>query len=112
MHELSLMEEVRALIAESAADNGFRKVQTVVLEIGKLSGVEAEAMQFCFESVMAGGPAEGAHLEIVETEGRGRCTCGWEGPVAARFEPCPSCGEFGLSITQGAEMRVRSLDVD
>lgn len=112
MHELALMEEVRTLITEHATTHGFRKVQAVVLEIGKLSGVEAEAMRFCFEPVMAGSIAEGARLEILETPGQGNCVCGWQGPVAARFEPCPACGSFGLAITQGAEMRVKSLDVD
>jgi hydrogenase nickel incorporation protein HypA/HybF len=112
MHELSLMEEVRVIIEQHAREHGFARVQAVVLEIGQLSGVEAEAMRFCFESVMAGGLAEGARLEIMETPGRARCVCGWEGGMASRLEPCPSCDAFGLQILQGAEMRVKTLDVE
>ena len=112
MHELSLMEGLLELIQDSARKEGFTRVRRVILSIGKLSGVEPEAMAFCFESVMAGTLAEGAELEINEVEGLGRCEpCGATVPMETRFDPCPHCGKVQLPVTAGTDMRVEALDV-
>ena len=54
MHEMSLAEGVLQVIEGSAKSNGFTQVKTVWLEIGELSGADAEAMRFCFEHTHAG----------------------------------------------------------
>lgn len=113
MHEMSLAEGVIQLIEDSARQNSFTRVKTVWLEIGKLAGVEAEAMRFCFEAVARGGIADGAALEIIETPGIGVCAeCGRTMEVAERFQPCPHCGDFGVTVTGGDEMRVKELEVE
>ena len=112
MHEMSLAEGVVQLIEDSAKANHFTCVKTVWLEIGQLSGVEAEAVRFCFDAVAHGGVAEGAVLEIIETPGQGRCfDCRKTVAVAARFEPCPLCGNYNVEVTGGTEMRVKELEV-
>ena len=65
MHEMALMGEVRNIVLQEAQAHGFQRVLRVVLEIGRLSGVQAQAMSFCFDVVMADSPAEGAVLEIL-----------------------------------------------
>ena len=45
---MSLAEGVLAIIEDHARTNGFARVKSVWLEIGQLSGVETEAMRFCF----------------------------------------------------------------
>lgn len=113
MHEMSLAEGVIQLIEDSARQNDFTRVKTVWLEIGKLAGVEAEAMRFCFEAVSRGSIADGAALEITETPGIGVCAgCGRKMEVAERFQPCPHCGDFGVTVTGGDEMRVKELEVE
>jgi hydrogenase nickel incorporation protein HypA/HybF len=66
MHELALTREIVALVCK-AADN--RRVHKVTLEIGRLSCVAPEAIEFCFEAVAQGTLAEGAHLEIHRADG-------------------------------------------
>jgi len=112
MHELALMGEVREIIVQAAEAHGFQKVRRVVLEIGRLSGVQAEAMSFCFEVVMAGSPAEGAVLEIEEIPGLAWCpTCSVNVEIESRIEPCPQCGGLIGHLVQGSEMKVRDLEV-
>lgn len=112
MHELALMGEVREIILQAAKTHGFQKVRRVVLEIGRLSGVQPEAMSFCFDVVMAGSPAEGAHLEIQETSGLAWCpTCCRNVEIESRIEPCPRCGGPIGPVVQGSEMKVRDLEV-
>jgi hydrogenase nickel incorporation protein HypA/HybF len=73
MHEMSLAEGVVQLIEDAAREQAFGKVTAVWLEIGQLSGVEVEAMKFCFDVVTRDGIADGARLEIIATPGSGWC---------------------------------------
>lgn len=113
MHEMSLAEGVLQLIEDAARREGFGRVTAVWLEIGELAGVEVEAMEFCFDAVVRGSVADGARLEIVTTPGSGWCMrCAADVPMHEKFAACPQCGEYGLRITGGTEMRVRELEVE
>ena len=50
MHAMTLMGEVREIVVQAAKQHKFERVKRVVLEIGRLSGVQAEAMRFCLMS--------------------------------------------------------------
>ena len=77
-------------------------MKKVWLEIGALSGVEPEAMMFCFDVVTRGTLAEGAALEIVRTPGQGWCLdCEKIVALAERFGPCPECGGHQVQMTGG-----------
>ena len=112
MHEMSLMEEMLRIIEESAKAQGYTRVRTVILEIGKLAGVEVEALRFAFDAVTVGSITEGATLEIEEPQGLGWCLeCEQESPIETLYDPCPLCGTVPLNITGGTQMRVKALDV-
>jgi len=59
MHELALMEEVRRIALAAAAAQGARRIHAVKLSVGRLSGVDPDALAFAFEVVMAGGLSAG-----------------------------------------------------
>lgn len=112
MHEMSLAEGVLQVIEDAAQRDHFQKVNTVWLEIGQLSGVEAQAMAFCFDAVTRGSVAEGARLEIIATPGVGWCmACAESVPMTEVFGECPRCGGYQLQVTGGTEMRVKELEV-
>jgi hydrogenase nickel incorporation protein HypA/HybF len=111
MHEKALAEGVLQIVDQTARREGFRRVALVVLEIGRLSAVEPEAMRFCFESVIRGSLADGAKLEIRDVPGRALClSCGHEVELAHRYDPYPKCDSFPLRVTGGAEMRVKEIE--
>lgn len=113
MHELSLAQNVLEIIEESARVQEFRRVRTVVLEIGQLSAVEPDAMRFCFDSVTRGTLAEGAELQIIATPGVGRClACGATVAMQESYGLCPNCASPRLQITAGNLMRVKDLTVE
>jgi hydrogenase nickel incorporation protein HypA/HybF len=113
MHEMSLAESVLQIIEESARVEDFRRVRTVVLEIGELSAVEADAMRFCFDAVTRGTLAEGANLQIITLLGAGRClACKIEIAMHESYGLCPACGSPRLQITAGNQMRVKDLAVE
>ena len=112
MHEMSLAEGVLQLIEDAAREQEFSKVTTVWVEIGQLSGVEVEAMKFCFDAVTRDSVANGARLEIIALPGTGWCMeCAVSVPMAEVFGECPKCGGHQMQVTGGTEMRVKELEV-
>ena len=112
MHEMSLAEGVLQLLEDAALKQEFSKVTVVWLEIGALSGVEVEAMKFCFDAVTRDSIADGAKLEIITLPGTGWCmACSMAVPMMEVFGECPKCGGYQLQVTGGTEMRVKELEV-
>ena len=113
MHEMSLVESVLQIIEDAAIKEGFTRVKSVWLEIGTLSGVEPEAMRFCFDAVMRGTIAREARLEIINVPGRGCCMqCGETVELVQRHDPCPHCQCYQVQPGSGMEMRVKELEVE
>lgn len=113
MHEMSLAEGAMELIAEAARREGFGRVRTVWLEIGRLAAVEPDALRFCFDAVMTGTLAEGARLEIVDLPGQAWCgQCQVDVILLEDDGICPQCGGFELRITGGDQMRLKELEVE
>lgn len=113
MHELSLAEAMLDIIKEQAELERFNKVTSVILEIGALSHVEADAMLFCFDAVVEGSLAEGAILKIEHTSAKGQCSdCHKINTIENVYEACPYCGAFGLKILEGDEIRILKLEVE
>jgi hydrogenase nickel incorporation protein HypA/HybF len=111
---MSLVESVLRILEEQAAQHNFAKVKTVWLEIGELSSVDPESMQFCFDAVTRGSTiAAGARLEIVRVPGTAWCMdCGQSVALASRADACPLCGGGKVAVTGGADMRIKELEVE
>lgn len=110
MHELSITQGIIEISEQHA---GGRRVRGLVVEIGELSGVVPEAVEFAFEACSQGTLLEGARLNIVRIPGRGHCrTCTVDVPLTSLYDACPTCGEYGLTAVSGEEMRVREIEVD
>lgn len=110
MHEMSITQSVVDICEGHAVG---RRVTDVVLEIGELSGVVPDSIEFCFEACSKGTLLEGARLKMELVPGIGRChACQLQSAIATLFEPCPGCGAFGLSIVSGEELRVKELELE
>ena len=113
MHEMSLAEGVLQVIEQQARQQAFARVLSVRLEIGRLAGVEVEAMRFCFDAVTRDSVAQGATLIIDEPEGQAWCMpCGRSVPLPERGSACPHCGGWQLQPTGGTDLRITELVVE
>lgn len=113
MHEMSLCEGVLQVLEDEAKRQQFSKVKTVWLEIGSMSGVEVEAMRFCFDVVIRHTLADGATLEIIEVPAEAWClNCAQTVTVKQRYDACPHCGSYQLQVMRGEEMRIKELEVE
>lgn len=112
MHEMSLCEGIRGIVEDQARQHGFARVTLLRLEIGRFAGVEKPALAFAFDLVMAGSPAEGARLEMLDLPGLARCfDCAAQVQIDDRLAPCPLCAGTRLLPEGGDEMRIRDMEV-
>jgi len=110
MHEMSLTRDVVSICEQNAAG---RKVLSVTLEIGELSGIMPAAVQFCFDDCARGTAVEGALLRVEQTGARGRCRdCAAEFALQGFHGVCPFCGSDRMEIIAGLEMRVKDMEVE
>lgn len=90
-----------------------RRVLSLEVEIGQLSGVVPEAVEFCFEACCSGTQLQGASINITRVPGKGHCRdCGCDTPLTALFDPCQACGGYNVDILTGEEMRVKEIEVE
>jgi hydrogenase nickel incorporation protein HypA/HybF len=113
MHELSIAMSIVETCTEEAEKAGGSMVSSVELEIGTLSGVIPEALEFSWDVAIKDTPLEKAKLVINLIQASVRCLdCGNEFVLHDPFSPCPSCGGFARDILQGQELKIRALTVE
>jgi hydrogenase nickel incorporation protein HypA/HybF len=113
MHELSIMQSALSQALEEARRAGASQVREIRLRIGALSGVVPDALQFAFEALANGTPAEHAVLTIEEVPARFWCaTCAREFESPRFFADCPRCGSASDELRGGRELELASLEVD
>lgn len=110
---MSIAMNIADIASGHARDNGAARVVRVFVDIGELSGVEADALAFCYPAASLGGPAEGSELVINRIAGKAVCgDCGAEFKPADPLVVCPACQAFGGRIVSGDEMYVRKMEIE
>jgi hydrogenase nickel incorporation protein HypA/HybF len=107
------MQSALNMALEQAAQAGASRVHVVRLRIGALSGVVPEALQFAFEALTQGTPAEGGQLAIESVPARFWCDpCAREFQSDDLFAECPVCRNPSDELRAGREMELVSLEVE
>ena len=100
-------------VLEQARQAGAGRVHSIRLRIGALSGVVPEALQFAFETLAQGTPAQGARLIIEDVPAKFWCAaCRREFTADGMFPECPDCHRPSGELRAGREMELTSLEVD
>jgi len=111
MHEVGIMSAALSQVSRIAASRKGTHVEKVVLTVGLLSGVEPDSLQFAFEALKVGSPAENAVLEIVRPSPAATClSC--NAPVTPdqwMVLRCRQCGELCANITKGRELELSQV---
>lgn len=112
MHEVGIMESALAVIGQQAAANGASRVTRVVLRIGRLSGVDLDALRFAFDALVPGTSAADAILEIESVAARAHCrACHRDFTATTGFIlACPHCRAFSSDIRAGRELDIARLE--
>lgn len=110
MHEMSIAMNIIEIATEEAYKANTAKFSRIILDIGSLSGVELDALEFAMESAKKATVLDGADVQINYIQARARCRqCGHEFGVDSVFNVCEKCQNYDLEIIQGKEMKIKSL---
>ena len=113
MHEFSIAVNIVEIASENAKNENASVVKEVEVEVGELSGVVIDALEFCMEAAAKESILEGARINLIHVAGRGRCrTCSHEFGIVDLYSVCPKCNSPAPEIVRGKELRVKSLVVD
>lgn len=113
MHELGIATSVLQAARQEALRHPGARVRKVKLRIGELSGVNPEALSFCFEVLVRDGNLEPLELEIEGCPRRQRCSvCDRTFTVRDYDLKCPSCGTAETEFAGGDELELASLEME
>lgn len=113
MHEVGITRSIIEIAEENARREDAERIASITVEIGSLSGVVPEAVEFCFEACTEGTLAEGARLIVERIQGRGRCCdCRHEFDLETYTFACPECDGFAVERLCGEELRISEMEID
>ena len=105
MHELSIADALITQCERLAKEHGASAVDSVEVEIGRLSGVEAHYLQSAFEAWREGTICAQAELIVRTGEVEAQCRACGESSTLAEFEfVCKRCGGNDLRVTRGEDL--------
>lgn len=111
MHELSIAENMLDLIRSALGRT--LELQRVNVTIGPLSGINAEALRFCFEEVASSAGFGRPELAVTEVDAELECSdCGTVYTTRDFYSACPACGSMNRTVLGGREFTLDSVEVD
>lgn len=113
MHEFSIAVNIVEMIEENAAKENVKKVEKFELDIGTLSGVIIDALEFALDEAVKNTICEMAERKINEIKAKARCNdCGEIYNLVDYFVPCPECGGYRNEVITGKEIRLKSITAE
>jgi hydrogenase nickel incorporation protein HypA/HybF len=123
MHEFSMIQSIMELVKSEMEKRHAIRVMEINLEVGELSFLSHDALQFSFGAIVENEPKiEKDALKIISVPAEVMCSkCGYSGPMknteSAEYHlimpvfQCPKCGG-SIEIIQGKECIVRNLKME
>ncbi len=112
MHELSIVMSIIEIANGEAIKANVSKIDEIELEMGLLSGIEMSAFDFAWQEAVKSSVLENAERIIVRPSGKAVCLeCNTSFDIDSLYDQCPVCKSHFIDITQGKELRVKSLTV-
>lgn len=113
MHELSIVMAIVDMAEREFRKNRARRIESIELDIGTLSGIELKALEFAWPVGVKDSVLQDAHRQINLIEAEARCLeCDRQFGLENRYDPCPGCGGHFLEFLRGEELRVKSLTIN
>jgi len=122
MHEYSISSSIMKTIIRSAENNNASKVISVNLEIGELTLLNSEQVEFWLRELFKGTIAQDAKIKIKTIRSRIKCLdCDYGGEMKSEDDllyhihspsfSCPECNSQNIEIVMGRECLIRNIEV-
>jgi len=109
MHEFGIAYDIFKTAKQAALDHHARQVKKVCVDIGEMSMINPEQVQFLFDTLIEDDPVlKGAVLESRMIVPETRCRCGYRGDE--KFV-CPGCGALP-ELVRGREIVVTHIEIE
>jgi len=123
MHEFSTAKGILETVLKVAKENGAKCITEVNLEIGPLTMLNPEQLQFSFQVLSENTMARGAKLNISFSPMKLLChNCGFDGKISTdtledslgvmTLLNCPKCGSSDTEIDEGRSCNIRNIKVE
>lgn len=114
MHELGLVNYVVKQVSRIAEENGVRRICSVTLEFGEVSGIVPSYLYDYWEWYKKKFPLfEGAKLLCETIPAVTWCDdCKTKYPTVKYGRTCPRCGNGKTWLLQGNEMNIKQIEVE
>ena len=106
MHELSIAQSICQSVAERVGD---ARVDEMTVEIGALSGVNRDSLQFCLGEAAPLCGVKLGRFDIRVVPARAECVCGHTYDADDLMAPCPECGGYSRAFSGGEDVVVSRL---
>lgn len=113
MHEYSVVQSLLDLCEEHLIANKRTKITKVVIKIGIMSGVEPSLLSIAFDTFKEKTVCEDAVLQMQIQKLKFKCKkCDFENEVENRSYLCPKCQSNEISIIDGEDAYLMSLEME
>lgn len=113
MHELAIAESIIKTVLDEAERKNLGTVKKIVVQVGALTDVVPDALQFGFEAASADTELKETKLEIKTVPVVGKCrNCGKGFEVEEHIFICPNCESFDIEMTRGDELDIEYIEAD
>ena len=122
MHEAAIAQSIVRTVLDEAEKQGAVRVESVEIEIGELTFLGTEQVEFWVNTSFQDTIAQGAKIIFKNVKAQMRCNvCGYEGHLNVKEDPayhlslpsfsCPKCKSTKIEITRGREAVIRQIKI-
>lgn len=113
MHELSIAMSIVDIASRQAETASAERVSQVELDIGTLTGIEYDSLEFALSVAVKDSILEGSLIKINRIEALVEClSCSELYTPGKDFAACPECGKRDLEYIRGKELKIKSILIE
>lgn len=114
MHELGIVKHVIKTLHDVADENDVRRIGSVTLEVGEVSGVVIEQLVDCWNYFREKDDlVKGAPLYVETINAVTLCTdCNKTYETVKYGKKCPNCGSSETYLVQGNQFSIKQIEAE
>jgi hydrogenase nickel incorporation protein HypA/HybF len=110
MHEFALAQDIIETVSRNVKAD-LEKVTAIYIEVGEFSGVVADSLEFGLEVVLKDRNLSHVKIDMTAVPAVAVCQCGINYSIKDILETCPECHSYQRKITSGADVIIRSIEL-
>jgi len=112
MHELGIVIQIVKQMEQYMEDHRISKIETLVLQVGELSGVYPKYLEDVYPIAVEGSKLSDTSLELDITPGIGQCkSCEKSYRLDVDTKNCPFCESTEYNIISGQDFLIKEVHV-